>query len=927
MSLAAGNKSDLILERLRQCMLLVALAVTLTAARSNAQERQSAKYADFVEPNFPFITATVVADSLSDFTPAYNWTVRCIIVQLGSDAYMCFDPDLLRMSVAWTGDFITMRTMAQVSYQDPSKGNANPRVLGKPIVANGMYAGWMGSRPVFQDPRTSGENPLDPGKGPLPKSFGTWNGLYVHGDRVVLSYEVRGTRIFEQPGLLSFEGERAVTRTFQLSRTEEPLTLIAAEIPDAVLETRSDGALVLSHGADSVTAVAVSGEADLELAEGRYVVADIEEDAPARSFRIALWTGPRSRLRSFRRAAEGPVGLVDGFTKGGPVRWAEEVETDVEIAPDTNAFVFDHYDLPIPNPWRRNVRPADIDFFRDGRAAVVTFDGDVWIVSGLSGSRPVWRRFASGLYESLALAIDDDQLLVYGREGIVRLHDLNDDGEADFYEAFAPGVVQSTISREWPFDLVVRPEGGYFASQGGALHSAADREKEPVMPGFLPGSIHNGSILEISEDGKTVDLYATGFRGHYLGIHPETGMLTASDQQGNFVPSTPIYVIRENGFYGVPATSHLPDPLPPSVPPLTWIPHQVDPSGTIQVWLTTDEYGPLNGHMVHLSYGRSGLFRVYVDSSASPIQGGVAPLPDDKDSPTMKAALHPENGLLYLVGFKGWGTSSGKLGSLRRMRYTGRPSSVPTEVRAGRQGIVLQFEDSIEEAAPPNFRVKRWNYLRSGEYGSGHYRLDESPGEEELRVAAVHRSQDGRAVLLVLPGMRKVMQMSVDYQLARSSGDAFDGSAYLTVNDVHELDLARFGFGPVALEADLEAETPATAVAATPPLEPTANKGRHLFQEMGCVACHSTDGSEAGMFGPTFHNLFGATRPIEDGREVTADEDYIRRAILDPGAEIVRGYAQEMPSFKGILGEPDVESIVLFIKSLSEGGDTASGQK
>ena len=40
--------------------------------------------------------------------------------------------------------------------------------------------------------------------------------------------------------------------------------------------------------------------------------------------------------------------------------------------------------LPVDNPWRRNVRPGDIQFLADGTGVLVTVDGDVWLVRGLA---------------------------------------------------------------------------------------------------------------------------------------------------------------------------------------------------------------------------------------------------------------------------------------------------------------------------------------------------------------------------------------------------------------------------------------------------------------------------------------------------------------------------------------------------------------
>src|SRR5690606_20641063 len=134
------------------------------------------------------------------------------------------------------------------------------------------------------------------------------------------------------------------------------------------------------------------------------------------------------------------------------------VYTRGALSPDTAAYVTDILTLPLPNPWKRNVRPADIAFFADKRtAAIVTFSGDVWLVEGIDKDlkRLKWRRFASGLYEPMSIEIVDGAIYVFGKEGIVRLHDLNKDGVADYYENFCNTMEQSLHSREWAGDMVV----------------------------------------------------------------------------------------------------------------------------------------------------------------------------------------------------------------------------------------------------------------------------------------------------------------------------------------------------------------------------------------------------------------------------------------------------------------------------------------
>ncbi len=91
--------------------------------------------------------------------------------------------------------------------------------------------------------------------------------------------------------------------------------------------------------------------------------------------------------------------------------------------------------------------------------------------------------------------------------------------------------------------------------------------------------------------------------------------------------------------------------------------------------------------------------------------------------------------------------------------------------------------------------------------------------------------------------------------------------------------------------------------------------GKQVAQKYGCVGCHSVDGSK--MVGPTWKGLFGKEETLSDGTTVTVDEEYLRRSILDPGAEIVKGYPDVMPkNFKDQLSEGDIEALIAYIKTL-----------
>ena len=94
-----------------------------------------------------------------------------------------------------------------------------------------------------------------------------------------------------------------------------------------------------------------------------------------------------------------------------------------------------------------------------------------------------------------------------------------------------------------------------------------------------------------------------------------------------------------------------------------------------------------------------------------------------------------------------------------------------------------------------------------------------------------------------------------------------------------------------------------------------AELGERIYNEKGCNACHSTDGSV--VLGPTFKGLVGRTGENADGSTFTSDENYIRQSILEPQAQIVKGFQPVMPSFKGILTDDDISALIAYMKTLN----------
>ena len=118
---------------------------------------------------------------------------------------------------------------------------------------------------------------------------------------------------------------------------------------------------------------------------------------------------------------------------------------------------------------------------------------------------------------------------------------------------------------------------------------------------------------------------------------------------------------------------------------------------------------------------------------------------------------------------------------------------------------------------------------------------------------------------------------------------------------------------PAAFEAWLQGQEVAVPASGEVSL---VEKGQKMASEQGCLSCHSTDGSQS--VGPTWLGLYGSQVPLEDGSTVVADEDYLRKSILDPEAQVAAGYPMIMPNAYDFLAQEDIDAVIAFIKSLSQ---------
>ena len=473
----------------------------------------------------PFMSLTLEAP-----LPPGNVSYKGIVVPLKPDrsTAMVFDTDLLRWSAGWRGPFIDWKNILY----DGSHGT-HCRVVGEQAFGTRKRPGW--AKPgteAFEDPRALPH-------GPMPREWARWNGMYRHGDRVVLSYRIGDTAVLESVDLIERDGAAAFARRLHIGPRRVQLLAAVSDTAGTHAELVGSGARLTREGDHVRMAVPAGGDAiDVTLlmaAGGTDVVAMLK--------RLAV-------------DAESHPLRFDELTRGGPTRY-KPILTKAQPGKSRpgDPFVVDTLTLPTANPWRARVRPGGIDFFAGGQsAAVCTWDGDVWRVDGLGkddgAGQLRWTRFATGLFQPLGLVVRDGVVHVLGRDQITRLHDLNADGEADWYEAFNHDAQVTDHFHEFAMDLQSAPgrEGDLYYMKG-ACHA-----KDATVP-------QHGTMIRVSADGSRSEIVCSGLRAPNGLAIGRDGRFFTSDQQGHWTPANRLNLIEPGKFYGY-NLSYLPRPKP-----------------------------------------------------------------------------------------------------------------------------------------------------------------------------------------------------------------------------------------------------------------------------------------------------------------------------------------------------------------------------
>lgn len=423
---------------------------------------------------------------------------------------------------------------------------------------------------------------------------------------------------------------------------------------------------------------------------------------------------------------------------------------------EADFWAVEHFPLPAGEV----IEVGGMDFGPDGALWLSTRRGQVWRVEGQDGDPAAarWTLFAEGLYEGLGLNWHQGRLLVLQRGELSELLDRDGDGRCDEVRTLTQDWGMSGNYHEFAFGLPDDRDGNLWMSLNVGFWS-------PEWWHGLSKAPWRGWILRVTPQGE-VTPWASGARSPCgLGIGPD-GDLFYTDNQGDWMPTSPIFHVERGDWFGHPGSlrwtaeygngERIPSSVEPAPrarkPAAAWIPYKWSRS---TVNLLTDasngRFGPFAGQMIVGELTNGMLLRAQLEKVQGQWQGIVWPLRQGIGS--ICRVLQADDGTLF-TGFtnRGWGGLSPGHG-LARVRWTGR---TPFEVQSASfttDGFRLRFTQPADPASvsAAAARVVQYDYADWWDYGSPQQNLT------PRAVAGFTLDADGLGATLRVSGLAPAM--------------------------------------------------------------------------------------------------------------------------------------------------------------------------
>jgi glucose/arabinose dehydrogenase len=451
--------------------------------------------------------------------------------------------------------------------------------------------------------------------------------------------------------------------------------------------------------------------------------------------------------------------------------------------------------IPLPIPEGLVIEPGALEMLPDGRLAVGTRRGEIYLVSGAWADPPKdlkFSRFAFGLHEILGLAYRDGWLYATQRPELSRLKDTDGDGRADVFETVNDDWDISGNYHEYAFGSKFDPHGDLWV----ALCLTGSSSSQAKFRGWC---------VRITPAGKLVPT-ASGLRSPGgIGLNA-AGDMFYTDNQGPWNGVCTLRHLAPGSFQGNPEGNRWydqapsmgrrpPDPesesrimieaakIPELMPPAIMFPYPKMGQSASGIACDTSggKFGPFKRQMFVADQSHSTLMRVDLEQVNGRYQGACFPFREGFASGNLAMLQAPDGSLVVGGTNRGWGSRGVQPYSLERLVWTGRRPMEVLSMRARHDGFELEFTEPIDPATGGNvasYSMSTYTYIYHKTYGSP----EVDATRPKIKAATV--SEDARRVRLVIDKLQAghVHELHLDGVRSQAGEPLLHREAYYTLN-------------------------------------------------------------------------------------------------------------------------------------------------
>ncbi len=566
----------------------------------------------------------------------------------------------------------------------------------------------------------------------------------------------------------------------------------------------------------------------------------------------------------------------------------------------------DYYNLyTVPVPEGTLLEIGGVATLPDGRIAVATRRGDVWVIENPNrqhGGTPRFTLFASGLHEALGLLYHNGALYAAQRGELTRLVDSDGDGRADLYETVHAWPLSGHY-HEYSFGPKLANDGNFFVSGNVAFGDQEWWRGESRVP-------WRGWIMKIHKDG-TLEPWAAGMRSP-CGLGVVDGELFYDDNQGDWMGSGGIWHIRKGDFAGHPAGLRwtdrenapvklkteelyaiadprrekrdgvylkpeniqdeknpgtlfgLKEKIPTVKLPAVWLPHGILGISNSEILQdeTGGKFGPFAGQVFVGDQGQSKVMRVVLEKVKGEYQGVAFDFRSGFQSGVLRMNWGHDGSLFVGETNRGWGSAGTTTSGLQQLVWNGVIPNEMKTVRAMPDGFEIEFTMPVDRTKAEDLNSyggRSFIYKYHPVYGSP------TIHDQPLAIKGVKVSDDLMKVRIVVDNLRQyyVHEIIVHGIRSKDGLPVLHPVAYYTLNNIPD--------GPKLPLSELSTKRSTPPKPARTQSKTTASAGTKisyaeiepLLVKNTCTACHNTTKRQVG---PAFVDI--AKRKYSNNRIV-----------------------------------------------------------